>query len=224
MRSTSRNLSVPRMGARYSTKCAASAATVARRRNACPAVSNPAAGRVPGRMLTPQSPRGRRQRDASLAGAAAASVSGSLSSSVAALLDAGSEKTGASFGLLEPDILLPSQFFAMLCKQAPRKTGECQLVLAVLEDAVHCFQKYLLARNRRERRLFEEAQDWMTRRDTGAAADDRPTFSFEYVCEVLNLDPEYLRGGLNRWRKQQLVRAALSGSGTLAGAPLLATA
>jgi hypothetical protein len=221
MMSTSRNLPVPGVGSPYSTKYAASAATVARRRNAYSAVSHSTTGRVPGRMLTPQLPRGRRQRDRSH-GRAVPLVSNSGNRSVSPLLG-GSETGGASLSVFEPDILLPSQFFATLCKQAPRKTGECQLLIAVLDDAVHCFQKYSLPRNRRERRLFEEAQEWMMCRDV-PAAEDRPTFSFEYVCEVLSLDPEYLRCGLKRWRNQQLVRATLSGSGAPEQAPMVATA
>ena len=90
--------------------------------------------------------------------------------------------------------------------------------------AVHCFQKYLLPRNRRERRLFEEAEAWMMARDVRLVADDRPTLSFEYVCEVLSLDPEYLRDGLRRWRDQCLGPAASLGSGALGAGPIVATA
>jgi hypothetical protein len=38
--------------------------------------------------------------------------------------------------------------------------GERQLMQAVLEDAVLCFQKYVVPRRPREERLFQEAEDW----------------------------------------------------------------
>lgn len=120
----------------------------------------------------------------------------------------GSEKGAPSGGMFEPDIMLPSQFFATLARQAPIKRGECQLLIAVLEDAVHCFQKYIFARSRRERRLFDEAETWMMRCDVVLPEDQRPALSFEYICEALGLDPDYLRHGLKRWREHQLTGAS----------------
>ena len=104
----------------------------------------------------------------------------------------------------EPDVVLPVQFFATVRRQAPAKRGECQLMIAVLEDAVHCFQKYALARDRQGRRLFREAEEWMMDDAQRAAAPrgEELTLSFKYVCDVLGLDPAYLRGGLRRWREQ----------------------
>jgi hypothetical protein len=109
--------------------------------------------------------------------------------------------------LFQPDTVLAPQFFATLRRQGPRKRGEWQLVVAVLEDAVSCYQKYFLARNGCGQRLFREAYEWlMVNRDTPAADDDVPTFTFEYICEVLGLDPDYIRHGLQRWREEQLAK------------------
>jgi hypothetical protein len=71
----------------------------------------------------------------------------------------------------------------------------------VLEDAIHCYKKYLHARDREGRRLFEDARDWFMAERNGSpvGAQDPPTLSFEYVCDVLGLDPTYLRSGLSRW-------------------------
>jgi hypothetical protein len=107
-------------------------------------------------------------------------------------------------GLFEPDVVLPTQFFGTLRRQAPTKRGECQLLVAVLEDAVHCFQKYLLANDRQGQRLFREAQQWMM--TEGAPTEDGPMLSFGYVCEMLGLDPSYLREGLHRWCERQLAQ------------------
>jgi hypothetical protein len=97
-----------------------------------------------------------------------------------------------------------------LRRQVPTKNGEHRLLMAVLEDAIHCYQKHLLARNRNDRQLFEDAERWIMGWDgshVSRTTDDTPTFSFENVCEVLGLDAEYLRGGLRRWRAAQLAAA-----------------
>lgn len=111
--------------------------------------------------------------------------------------------------LFQPDCVLAPQFFATLRRQAPSKKGEWQLLIAVLEDAVYCFQKYLFAKNAQGQVLFREADEWMmgpplpTRLDAG---NEAPSFSFEYICEVLGLDPDYLRRGLRSWRDDQVTR------------------
>jgi len=107
-------------------------------------------------------------------------------------------------GLLQPDVILPVQFAGTLRRRAPQLTGEVQLLVAVLEDAVNCFQKYLWAKSNRERRLFREAEEWIMRGRRRAGGPLDPPLSFEYVCEVLGLDGSYVRQGLQRWREQQL--------------------
>ena len=105
--------------------------------------------------------------------------------------------------LFEPDIIVPSQLFATLPRQAPSKRGEYRLVVAVLKDAIKCFQEHAHARNKSGQRLFDEVQNWITGEDgdTASHAEDQvPVFSFEYVCDVLGLDADYLRWGLHQWR------------------------
>lgn len=106
------------------------------------------------------------------------------------------------------DILLPSQFSTQLGGRAPGKKGEWRLLVAVLHDAVECFQKHLHARDKEERLLFKEAEQWMmgTNEAHVSHAHDRPpSFSFQYVCDVLDLNADYLRSGLQRWRQTQPV-------------------
>src|SRR5712691_12446937 len=67
------------------------------------------------------------------------------------------EYDGTSFDgvlprLIEPEILLPSQFFDQFRGHSILE-GERRLMLAVLEDAVSCFQKYAGATRPRSRRL-----------------------------------------------------------------------
>ncbi len=75
--------------------------------------------------------------------------------------------------------------------------AERRLALAVLTEAVQCFQKHAVARDVRGRRLFREAEQWLM------GGDNNPQFSFEGICEALKLDPGYLRNGLRRWRERQ---------------------
>jgi len=57
--------------------------------------------------------------------------------------------TDRSFGLFEPDALLPAQFYAAF-RGGSGVRGEKRLMLAVLEDALDCFQKYAAARDGRQ--------------------------------------------------------------------------
>ena len=68
-------------------------------------------------------------------------------------------------------------------------------MLAVLEDALDCFQKYAAARDGHGQTLFEEANTWITSNDRGWF------FSYENICETLEINPEYLRRGLDTWRR-----------------------
>jgi hypothetical protein len=107
----------------------------------------------------------------------------------------------------EPDLVLPSQFFATVPRQAPMQGAECRLLIAVLDDAIACFRKHGHSRNRRKRRLFEEAEIWIMSQDAAhrsRGAGQTPYFSFQYVCQALGIDADYLRQRLQRWRTTQL--------------------
>jgi hypothetical protein len=98
--------------------------------------------------------------------------------------------------LFEPDTLLPAQYFAAFAREGGL-VRERRLMLAVLEDAVECYQKYALARDPRGRLLFEDACDWIQ------SGEREWPFSYENICEVLGLHPEYIRRGLSKWRQQK---------------------
>jgi hypothetical protein len=109
---------------------------------------------------------------------------------------------GSSTGLFEPDILLPNQYFAAF-KRGRAVEGERRLMLAVLEDAVDSYRKYALARDPREQACFLEAKEWFL-------SDDRTwLFAFENICDVLEMNADYLRSGLDKWRRA-LVASAMA--------------
>jgi hypothetical protein len=99
--------------------------------------------------------------------------------------------------LLQPDTLLPSQYFATLKRKGAHEP-ERRLATAVLQDAVDCFQKYLRSHDRKGRQLFLDAEEWIL-------SDDRSwPFSFENICDLLQINAEYLRRGLATWKERQL--------------------
>ena len=97
--------------------------------------------------------------------------------------------------MFEPDTLLPEQFFTLMGRKPLQ--GEKRLLLAMLEDAVHCFQTYLMARKPHERRLFQEAEEWID------STDAQWYFSFENISDILGIHPGRLRTALKQWKEQQ---------------------
>ena len=74
-------------------------------------------------------------------------------------------------------------------------------MLAVLEDAVDSYRKHAMACDPREQACFLEAKEWFW-------SDDRSwLFAFENICDVLEMNADYLRSGLDRWRRSATVRA-----------------
>ncbi len=99
--------------------------------------------------------------------------------------------------LLQPDTLLPSQYFAAL-KRKGNHEPERRLAIAVLQDAVDCYQKHFRARERKARQLFLDAEEWI------ASQDRSWPFSFDNICDLLQINPEYLRRGLAIWKERQV--------------------
>lgn len=94
-----------------------------------------------------------------------------------------------------PVLASPSSAVAERIRQQP----ECRLLWAVLENAVDAYMKYAFSTSRRGKRLFREAEEWIWR--------DDPTWlcSFTSICNVLGVDPDYVRRGLQKWRDVQVV-------------------
>lgn len=121
----------------------------------------------------------------------------------------GPSAIGTSFeeralAVFQPDVLVSSQYLATYQRKF-HLDPERLLMLAVLEDAVVCFQDNLGAKCNRKRALYRDAEQWIL------DSDSSYLFSFENVCEILGYDAAYLRQGLLRWREEAL--AGLSGGG-----------
>ena len=99
-----------------------------------------------------------------------------------------------ALAVFQPDILVTAQYLSTYRRRFHLQPEQL-LMLAVLEDAVVCFQDNVTAVTPRKQALFREAEAWIL-------DDDKLyLFSFENVCEGIGLDPAYLRGGLTRWKQ-----------------------
>jgi hypothetical protein len=114
-------------------------------------------------------------------------------------MDYGAKPTTAVMSsLFQPDELAPYDFEEN-CQRKERFGPEERLLFAVLEDAISCYQTYMLARKPEERVLFVDAERWIF--------DDGVEFiSFYNICDTLKIDPAYLRRGLLAWKRCQLER------------------
>ncbi|GIW41063.1 MAG: hypothetical protein KatS3mg076_1640 [Candidatus Binatia bacterium] len=100
--------------------------------------------------------------------------------------------------LVEPEVLLPSQYYELIAGHHFLE-GEKRLMLAIMEDAISCYQKYAGAKSGRAHRIFQEAEEWIFDRENSGWV-----FSFESICQALGIEAEFLRKGLVRWREQHL--------------------
>src|SRR2546422_10476368 len=100
--------------------------------------------------------------------------------------------------LLEPDVMVPEQFFA-----GPRRgeeRGEHRLMAAILDDAVLTYCMSQVARARGGWRAEREAGEWIE------SADRSWIFSFERICEALDLDAACIRRGVRTWKQRSVRR------------------
>lgn len=101
--------------------------------------------------------------------------------------------------LFQPDTLLPDQYLDTYRRKSHLEP-EKKLMLAILEDAIACFQKYVCAQDGKGKALFREAEDWI-QQVAGAGV-----FAFDSVCEGLGLNPEYLRRGMAAWKDKAITQ------------------
>jgi len=90
--------------------------------------------------------------------------------------------------LSQADIMLPSQYFGATGSSG--LSGEQRLMLAVLVDAINLLQSWKGSGSARKRRDFAEAAQWINSPGT------THPFSFDSVCDALEIDSELLRARL----------------------------
>ena len=92
--------------------------------------------------------------------------------------------------LLEPDVVLPSQFIE--ARDKGLLGGERRLMAAILSDGIEAYISQITC-NVEGRRKKTDALEWVETRDHSYV------FSFDMVCESLGINAEYLRLGLARY-------------------------
>jgi hypothetical protein len=88
--------------------------------------------------------------------------------------------------LLSSEVILPVQFWSDASPDA-RSAPERRLMAAVLENAVMTLQQQTRKPSRHGRRLIAEIHTWV------ASNSRRHPFAFASICDVLGIDPAYLR-------------------------------
>jgi hypothetical protein len=104
------------------------------------------------------------------------------------------------------EALLPAQFYANRGERLNEPIK--RLALAVLEDALRLYQRGEPKRGTQARSAYVEAVAWLFYPMEGP-------FCFDSVCEILGIEAEYLRAGLQRWDREERIakRSAVNGNG-----------
>jgi len=97
-----------------------------------------------------------------------------------------------------PDFLVPTQYYDLMRRRSALD-AETRLVFAVLEDAVRCYVKNVHGTTRVQRLAFREVSEWF---DTANRRHD--PFSFGHICDVIGIEPGYLRSQLKTLRPDDL--------------------
>jgi hypothetical protein len=105
------------------------------------------------------------------------------------------EQTRNLFG--QPDVILIHEYLQVY-QSNTATTPEMRLIAAVLEDAIDCYLKNGAVSTRRGKRIFGEAEQWIF------SQDDDWFFGFENICEMLKIDPDYIRRVLRHNPHEQL--------------------
>jgi len=97
--------------------------------------------------------------------------------------------------LLQTETILPDQYFDAQV-QDERSEPERRLLLAVLEDALITLLQHSGRASAASQRLVVETQSWI-------ASDRRESpFDFAALCDILDLEVEYVRSLVQQLRRQ----------------------
>lgn len=97
----------------------------------------------------------------------------------------------------QAEAVLPIQFYGG--RRGTRRTEPLRrLMVAMLFDAVRCFQTKLESRQPARQQEFAEVQSWLF------SDKENGPFSFKAVCDGLEIDPQAIRKELTHWQQQRL--------------------
>ena len=82
------------------------------------------------------------------------------------------------------------QYYLDTFRRSQHLEPEKLLIAAILEDAVQEYRKYIRAHDADGKKRFREVEEWIMR------GGNDWIFSFDSVCDLLGLDPDYVRRGV----------------------------
>ncbi len=94
-----------------------------------------------------------------------------------------------SFNITRNDNLLMQQYLDAF-RRSEYLGPEKSLLVAILDDAAQEYKKYYQAHDVEGKGRFHEVEEWVMHEGNGWI------FSFDNVCELLGLDPQYVRRSL----------------------------
>lgn len=109
-----------------------------------------------------------------------------------------SHRRGVEFGLEFRGHSGSSLFIDNAGRAQRQRMGEYVLVEAVLWQAIREYRKLAECRTRRALRQFNELDQWFLEND------QRWDFSFINLCQILDIEPAYIRAALKSWRDRHV--------------------
>jgi hypothetical protein len=98
--------------------------------------------------------------------------------------------------LSEAGAVLPVQFHNARVDKATAEPLR-RLMVAILVDAIRCFQTKLALRQPARRQEFAEVRSWIF------SDVDNGCFSFRAVCDALGIDPKAIRKRIAEWEEMR---------------------
>jgi hypothetical protein len=89
--------------------------------------------------------------------------------------------------LFQPDTAAPAEYFKNYEKRLALEP-EKQLMLAVLEDAIGCFQNFVCAADNRQKKWFLEAEEWFNEEERGYYPSRISVTPYDSVLSTLGKD------------------------------------
>jgi len=91
---------------------------------------------------------------------------------------------------------MPAHYYQDARTQQPEAEATRRLTLAVMEDALRCFQRYAERPNSDNQKALAQAEAWISDRN------GQGPFAFRNICETQGIPPDKLRDGIHQWRIQ----------------------
>jgi len=89
--------------------------------------------------------------------------------------------------LFQPDTVAPAEYLK-IHERKPGLGPEKKLMLAVLEDAIGCFQNFVYATDNRQKKWFLEAEEWFNEEESGYSPSRISVTSYDLILSTLGKD------------------------------------